>query len=513
MKVGSVKSKIILEFMVIILPLALVLIYQTVADVRRSGEIERAFHLNTLSNDADAQYKVFVNGVTDAVDTGQVSSKAVQALEKAKSNLQELRVADHAVESAFQDMDKIVSAVQSSAAIGTLLPLRDAIHKTDLALAEHDARFQKLNREVIENSISSSSRQQVIVAAATGFTLMLAIFFIRGLIKELTEPLDRAVGVANRIANGEITGLRQVNTDNDIGQLLHSLGRMNDSLHTIIGSVQNASSSLGVSADGLSADVGRLTKSAQVESERVDQTNSSIQAMNEAMLAVVRDASNAVEAAAQTQQVAQNGNSNMEKSLQATERVVETMESSASAISQLSQSVLSVSDVTKMIKDIADQTNLLALNAAIEAARAGEQGRGFAVVADEVRKLAERTTSSTTEISRMLESINGQTANVVLAIDKAKQEVQDGAGYSRITGDLLRQIVAAAQQVSEMAQNIASAAQQQSVSGNIAMQNMEQIATLTTENATHIHKIRQAAENLASTAAELRHGVGQFKLV
>jgi aerotaxis receptor len=150
---------------------------------------------------------------------------------------------------------------------------------------------------------------------------------------------------------------------------------------------------------------------------------------------------------------------NMEKSMDATTRVVQAVQASSSTITDLNQAILKIGDITQVIKEIADQTNLLALNAAIEAARAGETGRGFAVVADEVRKLAERTTSSTTDISAMVTEIQNVTQQTVASMNHAVTEVEDGISMMRASS-LIRSPAAARR---SPARNIAAAAQQQAV--------------------------------------------------
>jgi len=195
-----------------------------------------------------------------------------------------------------------------------------------------------------------------------------------------------------------------------------------------------------------------------------------------------------------------------------TRRIEEAVASSSATINGLSQSIDRVGEITKVIKDIADQTNLLALNAAIEAARAGEQGRGFAVVADEVRKLAERTATSTTDIANMVESIKGASGAAVDAIGKIEREVGAGAGYNRQTGDTLRRIVEAAVGVADSAHQIAGAVQEQSAASEDIARNMERISALTEENNDSIKQVGDAASDMAGTAAELQRLVGQFKI-
>jgi methyl-accepting chemotaxis protein len=165
-----------------------------------------------------------------------------------------------------------------------------------------------------------------------------------------------------------------------------------------------------------------------------------------------------------------------------------------------------------VIDDIADQTNLLALNAAIEAARAGEQGRGFAVVADEVRKLAERTTSATKEIAQMIQNIQDETRVAVSAMEAGTGQAEEGVKSTAQAGDSLKEIIRMAEQVGEMIAHIATAATQQSSATEQVNQNMDQIARLVKESAVGSQQSAKACQDLSGLALDLQKMVGNFRL-
>jgi methyl-accepting chemotaxis protein len=189
---------------------------------------------------------------------------------------------------------------------------------------------------------------------------------------------------------------------------------------------------------------------------------------------------------------------------------VAVVEESAKAMSELSGSIQQIGSITNVIKDIAEQTNLLALNAAIEAARAGEQGRGFAVVADEVRKLAERTANSTAEITRMVAQVQQTTGAAVVSMDNAAREVQTGRELLDATNVQFQEINRAADDVLHSAQHIADATREQSVAAEDVAKNMEHISQMIEQNNQSVQGVSDSTLLLTRTASELHSIVEHF---
>ncbi len=349
-----------------------------------------------------------------------------------------------------------------------------------------------------------------LIITLAGIAVLLAFAF------RLVYVINRNIRALNQalldVSTGNLSIIVRVEQHDELGTMAKSINQTVAKLNQMISGVKHAADDLAASSTNLSQETGNVVKRADVQSDRVMQVSAAMEEMSVAVTEIASGANNAATASTQTEVIAQEGRDNMVKSQEATSKTVAAVESSSVIITQLSQTIGKISEITKVIKDIADQTNLLALNAAIEAARAGEQGRGFAVVADEVRKLAERTSLSTADITRMVGTIHSQTGSSVQAMEEVKRDVEASAIYSSSTSKTLNQICEAAVHVTGLANQIALATGEQSSASEEIASNMEAIASLTEENAISIRNVGKEAGNMATTAAELQRLVGQFKL-
>ena len=514
-QVKSLNKMILAQFVAVILPITLVAAFQTAMDLRRSTELESTFRLQGQAHEARAQYKMFVNGVADAVDTGKVGEQSVAALGKSVAALKSIADSasdDKSIVEILSKQETIERTVRANNDVKVMLPLSKDIAATDNLVAELDRRYTDRNSVVVLDNIHSTNRQFVIVSIALLVTLVIAAFLIRMITRGLTQPLTQSVGLARKIARGEIAKQPAISTKRDLGGLLASLLQMNASLHGIIGQVSTASASVDSSAGELSGEANKFATSARAQVAVVATTKTAVEDMNVVLLRVADEANTAVSAARQTLTVAGEGDKNMADSLALTDRVVIAVESSGRAIGNLGQSIQKISGITRMISEIAEQTNLLALNAAIEAARAGDSGRGFAVVADEVRKLAERTTTSTAEISRMVEAVEAETGTATQSMGQVTKEVEAGAQYTRTTAEIFKRIVEAAHNVSEVSERIAISAKEQASAGSTAVEQMQRIDGLSRETTVRVEKVNAAADQLAETARTLKQAVYRFHL-
>ncbi|HOP06530.1 MAG TPA: methyl-accepting chemotaxis protein [candidate division Zixibacteria bacterium] len=326
---------------------------------------------------------------------------------------------------------------------------------------------------------------------------------------KLSDYMKNLSFVAKSIAEGDLTARLQPRSSKDtLGQ---SVKTMLDNLTHIIRQLSDSSRELTSAASTISATSGRIAEGVQDQAQRVQEVSTAIEEMTATIFESSKNASVATDASRNAANTATDGGRVVHSAIAGMQTISDVVRMSAQSITDLARSADQIGEITRVIDDIADQTNLLALNAAIEAARAGEQGRGFAVVADEVRKLAERTGKATAEISQMIKGIQRQTEEAVESMESGVQEVDKGRELVDRAGNSLNDIVTMSQQVMDMIQQIATAAEQQSSAAEEVTRSVEQISTVTTDTARGSEQSAQAAEELNRQANGLQRIVDQFR--
>jgi methyl-accepting chemotaxis protein len=345
----------------------------------------------------------------------------------------------------------------------------------------------------------------LLVCTACGATM----FFI---IRNVTRTFAYCAEIANRVASGDLSTHVPVAGKGSVRKMLESLNSMIENLHKVLGDIMTASAHIGTSAEQLSMASGQIAATAEEVTNRVEAAATAGEEMSATSAEIAQNCGVAAEGAQQTHDSAINGSAVVQETIQGMQRIAERVKDSAVTIENLGARSDQIGEIIGTIEDIADQTNLLALNAAIEAARAGEQGRGFAVVADEVRALAERTTKATKEIGSMIKSIQNETKNAVLSMEDGVRQVEQGTSEAERSGEALKEILSQINSVTMQVSQIATAAEQQTATTVEISSNMQQIICEVGGAARGAQESAGAANQLSLLAEDLQQMVGRFRL-
>ena len=318
--------------------------------------------------------------------------------------------------------------------------------------------------------------------------------------------------VAAKASGGDLTHRVPVTTQDELGQMGEAMNHLLDELNGMLLQTQEVAHSLS-QASGQLSDVGhQVVQVSRSQVNQAMQVAASVETMASTAGDMARNTQGLASAATKVNESAVRGGEIVSSSIQGMESVSNRIQESAGRIQALGQRSQEIGDIIGVIEDIAEQTNLLALNAAIEAARAGEQGRGFAVVADEVRKLAERTGKATKEITTVIESVQQGTTEAVHSMEAGTKEAHSGMALAREAGIRLTEIVKGVQRVVDMIQTFAESTQQQSqVSGKLSS-SIQQVAQLNQENEGHVQGVATAIQHFAGLVADLQTSLSRFTL-
>lgn len=358
-------------------------------------------------------------------------------------------------------------------------------------------------------------RALALVAVILSVISLALIFAITWLIAgSVSKVINKVVSNLKDIAQGEgdLTKRIDVKSRDEIGELAEWFNTFIDKLHDIIFEVKENTVQVATASGEISATTTQMAAGVEEQSNQAGEVAASVQQMS---AAIVENSKNAAQTADISQQAASKANEGakaMETTVRSMEEIVTSASKTGELIASLANRAEAIDSIIQVIDDIADQTNLLALNAAIEAARAGEQGRGFAVVADEVRKLAERTTKATGEIGQTIMAIQTDTKDASESMDTAIEVVAKGQDMMKGTSVILDEILNGVTQAMDMIQQIATASEEQSAGAEQISSNVEAIATVTHQTASGAEELSKTAEELSQKSETLRQLVAQFKL-
>ncbi|KGF62309.1 MULTISPECIES: methyl-accepting chemotaxis protein [Pseudomonas] len=370
---------------------------------------------------------------------------------------------------------------------------------------------QQLNQASADASKQYSSAFTMVVTLLIIATV-LTLLFAWLLTKSITQPIDSALKAAEDIAEGDLTRTITVDGTDEAGRLLAAMLKMQSKLRDTLQRISGSATQLASAAEELNAVTDESARGLSQQNNEIEQAATAVNQMTSAVEEVARNAVSTSEASKNATTSASDGRDLVQETVSAIERMSNDVQSTSTLIGNLADESRDIGKVLDVIRGLADQTNLLALNAAIEAARAGEAGRGFAVVADEVRALAHRTQQSTSEIERMIGSIQGGTEQAVNSMRSSTERAESTLNIAKGAGLALDTINSAVVEINERNLVIASAAEEQAQVAREVDRNLVNIRDLSTQSATGANQTSAASNELSRLAVDLNGMVARFKV-
>ncbi|MGF6111671.1 methyl-accepting chemotaxis protein [Pseudomonas sp. ADAK2] len=390
-----------------------------------------------------------------------------------------------------------------------LLANSEAVNNALAKLLEINIQQIAVTDQGASDQFSSSFNLVItLLVIATGLTLLFAWL----LTNSITKPIANALSAAEEIAEGNLTRPITVDGEDEAGRLLAAMAKMQDKLRDTLQRISGSATQLASAAEELNSVTDESARGLTQQNNEIEQAATAVNEMTSAVEEVARNAVSTSEASKNATTSAGDGRDLVQETVSAIERMSADVQSTATLIGDLANESRDIGKVLDVIRGLADQTNLLALNAAIEAARAGEAGRGFAVVADEVRALAHRTQQSTSEIERMIGSIQSGTEHAVDSMRNSTERAESTLNIARGAGMSLDTINSAIVEINERNLVIASAAEEQAQVAREVDRNLVNIRDLSVQSATGANQTSAASNELSRLALDLNNMVGRFSL-
>lgn len=448
--------------------------------------------------------------------------EAVEKLEKLLETQEEkdlLKRFKDAVTQGAEVNNKIIQLVNEGKKQEAQMLYMNETRQTTMLLVEAANNIirnqQKLLEEKVKRLVSYSNKLLIIILIVGAVSIIIGIFMSMKTTKSIKAPVEKAAEQLELMSKGDFTfsiSQNAINRGDELGVIARAMDALNTNLKNVFNEIITSVHSLTSSATQLSSIAEEMSRTAESSSSRANSVATASEEMSQTVVDVAKNTASIAESAKRAVDTAQHGNSIVEKSVSEVREIDETVNESAKFVKSLGERSAHIGEIVSVINDIADQTNLLALNAAIEAARAGEQGRGFAVVADEVRKLAERTAQATSEIEDMIKAIQNEVTKAVDIMDSATTKVQSGVELTTQAGDALKAIVKSSDELQLMVQQIASATEEMSATSEQISKEIVDIANASRDTTASSQETAQAAVGLSRIATKLDETVRFFRL-
>ncbi len=424
---------------------------------------------------------------------GQVPEQYATNLQQASVSLQAYRAAV----SQFRD-----SQVASAAAMKIMAAQGDVLLDRSKKLT--------VSQTLVRDNDAAQAKQVLLLA--TGLAMIFGLVAAWAITRQIVLPLNQTLQVAERIASGDLSHNLESARQDELGQLQRAMQRMTLGLRELIGGISDGVTQIASAAEQLSAVTEQTSAGVNSQKVETDQVATAMNEMAATVQEVARNAEQASEAAVAADQQAREGDKVVAEAIAQIERLATEVGNSTLAMGDLQRESDKIGSVLDVIKSVAQQTNLLALNAAIEAARAGEAGRGFAVVADEVRSLAQRTQKSTEEIEELIVGLQSGTQQVATIMDNSRGLTDSSVELTRKAGVSLENITRTVSNIQSMNQQIAAAAEQQSAVAEEISRSIVNVRDVSEQTATASDETAKSSVELARLGSQLQQMVSHFRV-
>lgn len=460
-----------------------------------------------------------------------------------ENRLNELHIQNETLEEKFNEFTQLISNGQSNEQLITfwqseLLPTGVTMRTTATDITTEVQ--EEMNNQINEN-LATADRITSIIMITSVIVLIVVLLFSYVIAKIIAGPITRITAATKKLAQGDLTGDPiEVNTRDELNVLATAFNDMQNNWRNVVQNITNSSNEVTAAADELIASADETARSSNHITEAIqnvavgarsteDQIEENKRALEEVTIGVTRVATSTSavsEISEQTRSISNKGRQSIEQVMAQMDQISSSTNDTAEIISTLNERSNEIVSIVKAITDISEQTNLLALNAAIEAARAGEHGKGFAVVADEVRKLAEQSHTSAELITELIHSIQADTQKAVTSMQKGAEDVAEGIqvvkvadeGFEAINDSVqtlaveIEDITAVSEQMSASAQQLLASMEEISSISQTSASNSESVAAASEQQLAVIQEVNSSIENLGTLAESLRNEVKQFKI-